>query len=331
MSDRRLISVAVPAYNEAANVPVLAERLRKVFDEHLGGRYDLEVVICENGSKDTTWDTLLAEHERDPRFKVVQLSRNFHMEGGMMAALAHVSGDACIIMSADLQDPPEMIPQMIERWEAGDEIVYTVITHRHGESKFRQIAAELFYWSMDQVSDTPVPRNASDFRLVDRKVYEAFNALPERSRMVRALWGWLGFQSSGIEYERPAREGGTSKFKVFATAGFAFRGILASSKKAIAVIPVLGVLVSLLSFIGLLGIVIRAVFFGVPFPGFGTLASIILLLFGFLFLLLGVIAEYVGMIFDETRGRPHFVQRRTVGFDTPPARTEPSEVSPEAR
>ena len=310
---RRLISVAIPAYNEEQNIPVLAERLQTVFAA-LADRYDFEVVICENGSFDGTWDQLQAVRDADSRFKIVQLSRNFHMEGGMMAALANVTGDACVVMSADLQDPPELIPQMIERWEQGDEMVYTVITHRHGESRFRRVAAEGFYWLIDRVSDTPVPRNASDFRLVDRKVYEAFNSLPERSRMIRALWGWLGFKSSGIEYERAAREGGASKFSVFATTGFAIRGILASSKKVLKLIPLIGIVLSLLSFVAMLGIVIRALFFGVPFPGFGTLASLMLLLFGFLFLLLGIMSEYLGMIFDESRGRPPFIVRRTVGI-----------------
>ena len=314
MSDRRLISVAVPAYNEQANIPELARRLRAVFDDTLRGRYDLEVVICENGSADDTWTVLLAEHDRDPRFKVVQLSRNFHMEGGMMAALAHVSGDACIIMSADLQDPPELIPEMLELWESGNEIVYTVITHRHGESKFRQNAAEIFYWVINKTSDTPVPKNASDFRLVDRAAYRAFNALPEKNRMVRATWGWLGFTSAGIEYERPAREGGSSSFNAIATAGFAFRGILASSKSLLKVIPLFGLTLSGLSFVGLAIIVVRALLFGVPFPGFGTLASLMFLLFGFLFLLLGMLAEYLGMIFDEVRARPPFVVRQTVGM-----------------
>jgi dolichol-phosphate mannosyltransferase len=271
-------------------------------------------VICENGSHDGTWDALTAENGTDGRFKIVQLSRNFNMEGGMMAALAHVTGDACVIMSADLQDPPEMIPAMLERWESGDEIIYAVITYRHGESRFRRVAAEGFYWLIDKVSDTPVPRNASDFRLVDRRVYEAFNALPETSRMVRAVWGWLGFRSSGIDYERGAREGGASKFNVLTTTGFALRGILASSKKALKLIPLIGLLLSALSFLGLGVIVIRALFYGVPFPGFGTLASLLLLLFGFLFLLLGIMSEYLGMIFDETRARPPFVVRRVVGF-----------------
>jgi polyisoprenyl-phosphate glycosyltransferase len=326
---RQKISIAIPAYNEEANIPDLAARLRSVFDEQLEGRYELEVVICENGSQDHTWDALLQEQARDPRFKIVQLSRNFHMEGGMLAALAHVTGDACVIMSADLQDPPELIPQLIDLWEDGNEIVYTVITKRHGESRFRQAAAQLFYWIINRVSDTPVPRNASDFRLVDRRAYQAFNALPEKSRMVRATWGWLGFRSTGIEYERLAREGGETKFRVIATAGFAFRGILASSKWAFKVLPVLGLSLSILSFIGFAAIVVRALFFGVPFPGFGTIVSIELLLFGLLFLMLGMLAEYLGMIFDEVRARPPFVVRRVEGFEVPRAPV-PRSDAPEA-
>jgi dolichol-phosphate mannosyltransferase len=314
MDGRKTISIAIPAFNEERNIPELAARIRQVFDHELAGRYDLEVVVCENGSHDHTWEALLAERACDPRFKIVQLSRNFHMEGGMLAALSRVSGDACVIMSADLQDPPEMIPKLIEQWEQGNEIVYTVITKRHGESRFRQMSAELFYWIINRVSDTPVPRNASDFRLVDRRAYEAFNALPEKGRMVRATWGWLGFRSVGVEYERPAREDGQSSFNAVATAGFAFRGILASSKWAFKVLPVLGLGLAVLSFLGFAAIAVRAFFFGVPFPGFGTLASIILLLFGLLFLLLGMLAEYLGMIFDEVRARPPFVVRRVEGL-----------------
>jgi len=253
--------------------------------------------------------------EKDPRFKIVQLVRNFHMEGGMSAALKHVRGDACVIMSADLQDPPEMIPTLIEQWEAGYENVYTVITKRHGEGKARRAAAQIFYWLINKVSDTPVPRNASDFRLVSKQAYEAFNQLEERNRMVRAMWGWLGFKSIGIEYERLERAGGNSKFRPFATAGFAVRGILGSSYTPLKVIPVLGASLSLLSFAALGGIVIRALFFGVPFPGFGTIMSVTLLMFGFLFLLLGVVSEYIGMIFEESRRRPGFLVRELHGVD----------------
>lgn len=303
-----LISVAIPAYNESENLEELSSRLRAVFDQ-LQNRYDFEVVICENGSHDDTEQKIRAEMARDSRFKMIQLSRNFHMEGGMMAALSKVKGDACVIMSADLQDPPEMIPAMLDHWDTGYEHVYTVITYRHGESKFRQVAAEVFYWMIERVSDTPVPRNASDFRLVDRQMYEAFNALPEKNRMVRATWGWLGFRSTGIEYERPARKGGTSSFNPFVTGGYAIRGILASSLTPLKLMPILGGIFSALSFLGVLAISIRAFFFGVPFPGWGTLICINLLLFGVLFLGLGIMAEYVGMTFGEVRGRPSYVER----------------------
>jgi glycosyltransferase involved in cell wall biosynthesis len=303
-----LVSIAIPAYNESENIAELARRLRTVFEE-LAEEFDFEVVICENGSSDSTEAKILAEVERDPRFRMVQLSRNFYMEGGMMAALSKVRGDACVIMSADLQDPPEMIPQMVRLWADGVDHVYTVITYRHGESRFRRTAAEIFYWLIDKVSDTPVPRNASDFRLVDRQMYEAFNALPEKNRMVRATWGWLGFRATSLQYERPARAGGKSTFNPIATAGFAVRGILASSLSPLKLMPILGGLFSFLSFCGAIGIAIRALFFGVPFPGWGTLACLTLLLFGFLFLGLGIVAEYVGMIFVEARSRPPFIER----------------------
>ncbi len=307
-----LISIAIPAFNESDNIDELTQRLQCVFED-LSGKYNFEVVLCENGSQDDTYQKLLAVREQDPRFKIVQLIRNFHMEGGMMAALAHVSGEACIIMSADLQDPPEMIPQFLEKWEEGYENVYSVITFRHGEGKARRAAAQTFYWLINKISDTPVPQNSSDFRLVSREAYTAFNELSERFRMVRSLWGWLGFSSTGIEYQRASRSGGTSKFNVLATAGFAIRGILSTSFRPLSLIPLIGIFFSLLSFIGLFGITLRALFFGVPFPGFGTLVAIQFLLFGLLFLLLGVISEYIGLIFNEVRGRPKYLVRGCSG------------------
>ena len=309
MSRKPLISIAIPAYNESANVDELWSRLKLMFSE-LDTEYDFEVVVCENGSHDNTFDKLFEIKRNDNRLKIVQLSRNFHMEGGMLAALSEVTGDACVIMSADLQDPPEMIPEMIKKWRSGIDHVYTVITHRHGESRFRQIAAEIFYWMIDRISDTPVPRNASDFRLVDRQMYEAFNNLPEKDRMVRAVWGWIGFTSASMEYERPARTGGTSSFNPFVTGAFAIRGMLASSLKPLKLIPIAGLILSGISFIALVVGIVRAFIEGVPSPGFGTISSLILLMFGLLFLLLSVLAEYIGMIFTEVRARPTFIVRR---------------------
>lgn len=309
MGRKPLISVAIPAYNESANIKELWSRLTLVFDQ-LQTEYDFEVVICENGSQDDTYAKLQEICEQDNRLRVVQLSRNFHMEGGMLAALSRVTGDACIIMSADLQDPPEMLPEMIHRWRNGVDHVYTVITYRHGESRFRRIAAEIFYWMIDRISDTPVPRNASDFRLVDKQMYEAFNALPEKDRMVRAVWGWLGFTSNSIEYERPARAGGTSSFNPFVTGAFAIRGMLASSMTPLKLIPITALSLSFLTFLALGLNVLRILFEGVPSPGFGTVTSLLLLLFAVLFLLLSILAEYIGMIYIETRARPTFIARR---------------------
>jgi len=309
MSRKPLISIAIPAYNESANIDELWSRLTAMF-ELLRNEYDFEVVVCENGSHDNTFEKLTQIKRVDSRLKIVQLSRNFHMEGGMLAALSEASGDACVIMSADLQDPPEMIPEMIQKWRSGIDHIYTVITHRHGESKFRRIAAEIFYWMIDRISDTPVPRNASDFRLVDKQMYEAFNALPEKDRMVRAVWGWIGFTSTSIEYERPARTGGTSSFNPFVTGSFAIRGMFASSLKPLKLIPIVALILSGISFTALVVGVIKAFINGVPSPGFGTVTSLILLMFGILFLVLSVIAEYIGMIYIETRSRPTYIVKR---------------------
>ncbi len=306
------ISIVVPAYNEEGCVDELAQRLKDVF-EGLGPRYDFEAVIVENGSADGTYEKLLTIAAADPRFTIVQLSRNFLMEGGMIAGLDRATGDAAIIMSADLQDPPELIPEFIRLWEQGYENIYGVIGNREDNSLFRRAAAQTFYWLIDRMSDTPVPRNASDFRLVDKRMYEAFNALDERNRMIRSTWGWLGFHSIGVEHDRPPRFAGESHFHVFTTAGFAYRGILASSFKLLRAFPLVGFGLGAISLIAFLVLAIQALFFGVPFAGFGTLACLITLLFGLLFIILGVISEYLAMVFTESRHRPLYVVRREIG------------------
>jgi dolichol-phosphate mannosyltransferase len=312
---RKLISIVTPLYNESANVDELARRLAAVFDLY-PGRYDFEVIAVENGSADDTYEKLLAVRARDPRWKVIQLSRNFLMEGGMTAGLSAARGDAAVIMASDLQDQPELIPRFIEKWEEGFENIFQVINRRPDESRFRRFCAAAFYRIINAVSDTPVPRNASDFRLVDRVVYRAFNALGERNRMVRAMWGFLGFRSCGIEAERAPRHGGRSSYNFLLFASFAVRGILSSSNVPLKAIPFFGAACAVFSFVVLAGVVVRAYLHGVPFDGFGTITGLMLMLFGFLFLLLGLVSEYVGMIYNETRRRPSFVVRATHGFET---------------
>jgi glycosyltransferase involved in cell wall biosynthesis len=314
MNNRKLISVAIPVYNEEKNLSELARRLQNVFDS-LKDQYDFEVVFCENGSSDTSHLLLQQLRASDSRFKIVRLVRNFYMEGGMMAALAEVKGDACVVMSSDLQDPPEMIPEFIKKWEEGYENVYTVITKRHGEGILRRGAAQSFYWLIDKISSHPVPRNASDFRLVSKAAYSAFNEMPERVKLIRTVWGWLGFKSFGIEYERPARVAGKSSFNPFVTAPYAVRAIFGTSFSPLRLIPIFGLLLSLASFLGILGIALFVIVFGVPFPGFGTLMAVNLLLFGFVFLFMGILSEYVGMIFEEVRHRPLYLIADRLGLD----------------
>jgi glycosyltransferase involved in cell wall biosynthesis len=310
----KLISIVIPAYNEGKCVDELARRLRMVFDRY-EGRYAFEVIVVENGSFDDTYEKLRAIHSQDPRFKILRLQRNFDMEGGLCAGIAQVTGDACVTMAGDLQDPPELIPQFIEEWEAGYENVYQIVTHRAESSLFRRAAAQAFYWLIHTISEHPVPRNASDFRLVDRRLYEAFNSMPERNRMVRSMWTWVGGKSIGIEHRRPPRFGGTSTFNGLRTAGFAIRGILSSSYMPLKVIPLVGVTFSAISFVAFGIYTVRWVFAGVPFAGFGTIVSLNLLCFGVLFLMLGLVSEYIGMIYEEVRGRPTFIIKEALGLE----------------
>jgi dolichol-phosphate mannosyltransferase len=304
--------VVIPAYNETDCVDELARRLTLVMDAEPA--YDFEIIVVENGSVDDTWDKLLAVHARDPRFKVVQLARNFGMDGGLTAGLAYATGDAAVVMTADLQDPPELIPTFLRRWEEGYENIYMVVSQRQGTGPLRTFNSKAFYWLAGKLTDGRIPRNASDFRLVDRKVYETINAMEERNRFVRGLFAWVGYRSLGVEHERAPRFGGVSNAHSLKVIDLAFKGIFAHSYVPLRLITVTGFLVSILSFLTLIILALRFIFLGVPFAGFGTIVGFTLLLFGILFLLIGVVSEYVGLIYEEVKQRPNFVVRERVGL-----------------
>ena len=312
-AQRKLISVVIPAFNEEANIQQLAERLAAVFDEE--PKYDFEAIIVENGSIDKTFEQSVAARERDPRFKVLQLSRNFRMDGGLTAGLASASGDAAVLMAADLQDPPELIHKFLRKWEEGYEIVYQIVTDRKGTGPIRRMNSQLFYWIAGMMTDGRIPRNVSDFRLVDRKVYETVNVMEERNRFVRGLFAWVGFSSVGIEAERAPRTGGVSGAHTFGVIDLAFKGIFAHSYKPLRLISLFGLALSALSFLAIIVFAIRFLVDGVPFAGFGTLVCLFLLMFGFLFTMLGIVSEYVGLVYEEVKQRPNFVVRRRVGID----------------
>ena len=302
----------VPAYNEADNVAELGRRLAAVFDAE--DAYDWEAIVVENGSTDGSYEHLVALHARDDRFKVLQLARNFRMDGGLTAGMQHATGDAVVLMAADLQDPPELIPSFLREWERDYEIVYQVVTERQGSGKLRQINSEVFYWLAGHLTEGRILRNVSDFRLVDRRVYETVNTMEERNRFVRGLFAWVGFRSKGIEHERRPREAGVSGAHSLKVLDLALKGIFAHSYVPLKLISLIGLALSLLSLVALVALTVRFIAFGVPFAGFGTIVCLILMLFGFLFTMLGVISEYVGLIYEEVKQRPNYVVRDKVGL-----------------
>lgn len=302
---RKMISVIVPAYNEEDCIEELVRRLAIVFDSN--SNYDFEAVIVENGSTDLTFELLKKASMVDGRFKILRLSRNFGMDGGITAGLHHVHGDAAVIMTADLQDPPEFIPNFIRKWEEGYENIFMLVTNRGGVGPIRRFNSHAFYWLAGRMTGHVIARDASDFRLVDRKVYEAVKAMNERNRFVRGLFAWVGFRSIGLAAERPERFAGASKAYTFTVLDLAVKGILSHSYLPIKFVAVLGFSLSGLSGLAIVLLSIMWVVFGVPFAGFGTLIAVSLLLFGLLASLTGVVALYVGMIFEEVKSRPNFV------------------------
>ena len=308
---RRLISIIIPAYNEEACVDELARRLKSTFE--VNPSYAFEVIVIENGSTDFTWERLKEIHERDERFKVVRLSRNFRMDGGLTAGLSFAKGDAAVLMTADLQDPPELITEFIKKWEAGYENVYMIVAKRNGTGPIRRLNSRLFYWFAKKLTGGTIPTNASDFRLVDRRVYETVRSMEERNRFVRGLFAWVGFKSIGIEAERPPRFAGTSGAHTLKVLDLALKGLFAHSYIPLKFMTVLGLVFSAISLFSFVVLVFVWVQFGVPFAGFGSIISLILLLFGVLTSMIGVLGEYVGLIYEEVKGRPNFVVSETLG------------------
>jgi len=305
---KKLISVIIPAYNESECIEELHSRLANIFDTETD--YDFEAVIVENGSSDDTYEKLLQINQADPRFKILKLARNFRMDGGLTAGLSVIDSDACILMTADLQDPPEQIPTLIRKWEEGFENVYGIVTERQGTGPIRTFNSKAFYWLAGKLTDNRIPKNASDFRLLDRKVYEAVRDMDERNRFVRGLVAWVGFTSVGVEIARPPRFAGESKAYSFQVIDLAFKGIFAHSYKPLRIITVTGILVSVLSVIGFIALALRWFLVGVPFGGYGTLTTIALFSFGLLTFMLGIIAEYLGLIYEEVKKRPNYVVDR---------------------
>jgi dolichol-phosphate mannosyltransferase len=302
---KKLISIIIPAYNEEECVNELAARLKTLFVTE--SQYDFEAIIVENGSIDSTWEKLQKIAAADPRFKILKLSRNFRMDGGLTAGLDYIKGDACVLMTADLQDPPELISEFLRKWESGWENIYGVVTKRGGTGPIRTFNSKMFYFVADKLTDGRIPKNASDFRLVDKKVYLAIKSMTERNRFVRGLFAWAGFKSIGIPMERPPRFGGVSNAHSLKVIDLAFKGIFAHSYKPLRLITVFGIVLSAISFLTIIPLAIIWITSGVPFAGFGTIVSLFLFVLGILSLMIGILSEYIGLIYEEVKARPNYV------------------------
>lgn len=310
---KRLISIVIPAFNEEAVLDELGRRLHEVTVANSG--YDFEVIIVENGSSDSTFQKLVQMHFDDPRFKVVQLSRNFGYEGAITAGLRYAKGDAAVIMCADLQDPPEMITQFIKKWEEGYEVVYATIQKREGVSVIRRVLYSNFYRVIHWLTNETIPENVSEFRLMDRSIYTILNSMEERNRFIRGIVAWTGFKQTGIPFERPPRFAGESKADFATILSTATNGIFSFSYLPLKLAMIMGFVISIASFAMIFLEFGLYFIYGRVVPGYYTTLIVIFFLFGVLFLLLGIMGMYIGRIYDEVKQRPIYIVRKDLGFE----------------
>lgn len=306
MSPPRSLTVVVAAYNEEACLPLLHRRLRPVLDE-LG--LEARVLYVDDGSNDATWATIEALAAEDPRVGRLRLSRNFGKELALTAGLDHVDTDAAMILDADGQDPPELIPQFVAQWHQGYDIVYGTRSRRLGETWFKRATAAAFYRVINRLSDTAIPADTGDFRLMSRRALEAMRGLRERQRFLKGLFAWVGFPQTAIAYQREPRLAGASKFNYWRLWNLALEGITGFSTLPLRVATYLGLLTALLAFAYGAWIVAKTLIWGDPVPGWPSLMAVVSLLGGVQLMALGVIGEYLGRLYLEAKQRPLYLVR----------------------
>ncbi|MFQ3583737.1 MAG: glycosyltransferase family 2 protein [Cyanobacteriota bacterium] len=309
------LSIVIPCKNEADNLEHLFERLTQTLDPL---QLSYELICVNDGSQDSTLEKLLAFHQRDPRIKVINLSRCFGKEIALTAGIDYTSGRAVIPIDADLQDPPELIPEMLELWRQGYQVVYAVRRSRQGESWFKQLTANGFYHVIDQLSQVRIPRNTGDFRLLDRQVVEAIKQLRERTRFMKGIFAWVGYRQTAIFYDRAPRFRGKTQWNYWRLWNLAVEGITSFSSWPLRVWSYLGLGISLLALLYGLFLVVRTLLLGSDVPGYASLAVIMLFLGGIQLISLGIIGEYLGRIFEEVKGRPLYLVQGAFGFEASP-------------
>jgi polyisoprenyl-phosphate glycosyltransferase len=307
------LAIVVPAYNEAQVLAAFHQRLTTVLDTLA---LDINVLYVDDGSTDATWDIVSTLRARDPRVAGIRLSRNFGKEAALTAGLDRVDADATIVIDADLQDPPELIPALIERWRAGFDVVYATRNARDGESRFKKFTSAAFYRVMERLSDTPVPRDTGDFRLLSRRAVAALRELREQQRFMKGLFAWVGYRQTSVVYHRESRKAGSTKWNYWRLWNLAVEGITSFSVAPLRVATWIGVASSGLAFMYGLWVLIKALTWGDPVRGYPTLMLVVLFMGGVQLLALGVIGEYIGRTYAESKRRPlYFVE------DEQPARS----------
>ncbi|HBR03379.1 MAG TPA: glycosyltransferase [Ruminiclostridium sp.] len=303
--EKIVCSVIVPMYNEEA---VLHETYRRLSNVMEGFGEGYEIIFINDGSRDKTREIISELCGSDPHVKLIDFARNFGHQVAITAGMDYASGECMVIIDGDLQDPPELIPDMVKIWRSGFDVVYGKRKSRQGETFFKKFTAKAFYRILAHMTDVNIPVDTGDFRLIDRKVCEALKQLPERSRYVRGLMSWVGFKQTAIEFERNERFAGETKYPLKKMLKLATDGIMSFSYKPLKLATWLGTIISLLSFIYLIAVLIQKLFFpGSAGAGWTSLIAVSLFLNGITLLILGIIGEYIGRIYDEAKGRPLYV------------------------
>lgn len=301
------ISILIPAYNEEAVLEPLYHRLGKLANDNKS--YDFEFLFVNDGSRDKTLEIIKDYAKTDHRVAYVNLSRNFGKEIAMIAGLDHVTGDATVIIDADLQDPPELIPEMIKYWQEGYDDVYARRVSREGETIIKKASSGLFYRILQKSTHIPIQIDTGDFRLLDRRCVEALKQFRESQRYTKGMFSWIGYRKKEITYKRDPRAAGETKWNYLRLINLAIDGITSFTTAPLRLSSVVGVIISLAAFIFIVVIIIKTLMFGDPVAGYPSLMAVILFLGGIQLLSLGIIGEYIGRIFIETKGRPlYFVE-----------------------
>ncbi len=301
----KTITILVPCYNEENSLDFLYERLQSTVAQLKG--YDFRILLINDGSRDHTLLKMKELHLKDPAVSYVSLSRNFGKEIAMLAGLDFAEGDAVILMDADLQDPPELIPQMIREWEKGYDDVYARRRSRAGETWLKKASAHCYYRILRKFADIDIPADVGDFRLLDRQAVNALCSLREKQRYTKGLFSWIGYNKKELTFDREPRSTGHSKMNFLKLFGLAVDGITSFSVAPLRLASILGLFISTVAFIYLVFVIVKTLIFGDPVAGYPSMISIILFMGGIQLIVLGIIGEYVGRIFYEAKARPDYL------------------------